>query len=75
MVLIDLTGDTFGRLTVEHLLKRRGPAKQPRWLCRCACGTRDVVVYGERLRSGKTQSCGCLQRELRDGLRWQIQRQ
>lgn len=32
------------------------------WLCRCECGN-EKVVYGDNLRYGYTQSCGCLQKE------------
>src|SRR5699024_11157121 len=31
-------------------------------LCQCDCGN-EAVIDGYRLRSGSTQSCGCLQRE------------
>lgn len=59
-LMIDLFGQKFGRLTV---LKYEG-AKNRRalWLCQCRCGKK-VVVSGKDLRSGKTKSCGCLQRE------------
>jgi len=33
-----------------------------RWVCRCDCGT-ERAVTGTSLRTGKTLSCGCLQRE------------
>lgn len=61
--LIDLTGQRFGRLTV---LERAGKDKfgSIGWLCRCDCGE-ETVVFGKNLRSGHTQSCGCLERELR----------
>lgn len=55
---IDLTGEIFEYLTV---IKRygsddRGEAK---WLCKCECG-KEVVVLGSNLRTGHTQSCGCI---------------
>jgi hypothetical protein len=28
------------------------------WLCRCECGT-ERIIYGAKLRSGRTRSCGC----------------
>lgn len=66
MKLIDLTGQTFERLTVI----RRGPdhvtpsgSMSVRWHCLCTCGER-TLVRGDYLKSGKTRSCGCLQREL-----------
>lgn len=59
---MDLVGRTFGRLTVLA----RGdntPRGQARWLCKCVCG-KTLVVMGWSLKSGRTRSCGCLQREL-----------
>jgi len=55
----NLTGQTFGRLTV---LGREPDRKRPRWLCRCACGNTSVV-RSEGLTSGTSSSCGCLARE------------
>lgn len=59
--VIDLTGRIFGRLTVL----RRGPTDsgQARWICRCSCGTIRYGIVSQSLRSGMTQSCGCLRRE------------
>lgn len=61
-VLIDLVGQRFGRLIV---LSRdpEGTGRKVRWNCRCDCGVL-TSVSGNNLRAGKTQSCGCLQREL-----------
>ncbi|MFF0512443.1 hypothetical protein [Streptomyces sp. NPDC004250] len=55
---IDLTGQTFGRLSV---VKEAGRTPQGRgtWRCRCECGTEKDIV-GNSLRSGTTRSCGCL---------------
>ena len=55
---IDLTGRTFGRLTVS----RRAAGNPPRWWCRCECGERKAIL-GAHLRSGAIESCGCLRRE------------
>jgi len=57
---IDLTGQKFGRLTV---IKYVGSAKGGAlWECKCECGgMKKVESYS--LRSGNTQSCGCLHRE------------
>lgn len=57
---IDLTGQKFGRLTVIEQVKndRRGNA---RWRCSCDCGG-ETTTRGSSLRSGHTQSCGCLLR-------------
>lgn len=63
-VFKDLTGKTFGRLTV---LKRVSNNKWNNvcWLCQCSCKEQtQVVLEGSRLLSGNTSSCGCLQREL-----------
>lgn len=58
--MIDMTGETFGRVTVESFAEMRG--KKVYWNCRCLCGTK-WKVYGYSLRSGATKSCGCLQKE------------
>lgn len=58
---LDLTGERFGRLVA--LERRVGSRKQAAaWLCRCDCGSEKWVIT-ELLRSGKTQSCGCLHKE------------
>ena len=49
----DLTGQTYGRLTVINL---ESPA---RWVCRCECGNLRSVAQ-RNLRSGQVKSCGCL---------------
>lgn len=56
----DLTNKVFGRWTV--LSFRRTTSDKPAWLCRCECGTEKVVraIY---LIDGRSQSCGCFQRE------------
>ena len=54
-------GNTYGRLTVlsfDH--KRKGHVY---YKCACECGG-VVVTEAGNLRAGKTQSCGCLRREL-----------
>lgn len=57
MKLIDITGQTFGRLTVV----RKAP--QPcMWECRCSCGVTRLFT-GPNLRARNTRSCGCLHRE------------
>lgn len=54
--LIEMTGETFGRLTVIG----RVPSKNTnaRWLCQCSCGNQSTVL-GTTLRRGETISCGC----------------
>ena len=54
----DLTGQTFGILTV---IKRAEQGKgSVRWLCRCECGNEKTVAARD-LKAGKTKSCGCRQ--------------
>lgn len=56
----DLIGAEFGRLRVKGLIGRRG--HNVVWLCDCRCSS-VVEVRGDHLRSGATQSCGCLKVE------------
>ncbi len=57
----DLTGQTFGRLTVVSLERRTLTSRGSRayWLCRCKCGE-STVVRGDTLKDGNTVSCGCM---------------
>lgn len=57
MPLKDLTGQTFGRLTVIERGDSDG-SRQAKWTCRCSCG-RTAKVQGYFLRRGLTVSCGC----------------
>lgn len=54
----DLTGMTFGRLTVVKRIENRKD-RASMWLCRCSCGNMSTVK-GYHLRCGATLSCGCL---------------
>lgn len=56
---LDLTGSTYGRLTV---MKLSHIEKGTYWHVTCQCGTR-TVIKGASFRYGSTQSCGCLARE------------
>lgn len=59
---INFVGDRFGRLLVNSLSpERRNKHKQ--WHCTCDCGE-NVLVSSPNLRSGTTNSCGCLRREM-----------
>ncbi len=58
---IDRTGQKFGRWTVLHQGPHEG--KYVTWACRCACGT-ERAVRGARLAAGKSESCGCLHKEI-----------
>ena len=65
-VRMDLTGQRFGRLTV---LDEAEPGCKPsgktyrRWRCRCDCGN-EAIVRQTQLTTGRTRSCGCLQRAI-----------
>ena len=62
MKLIDLTGQTFGYLTVierDYEYQKLKNADKPFWKCKCKCGN-IVSVLGKSLREGNTKSCGCL---------------
>lgn len=59
--LMDLTGQTYGRLTVERRAEN-SKAGGARWCCRCSCGA-TLIVEAIKMRTGNTLSCGCLRRE------------
>ena len=59
----DLTGQTFGRLTVVNLLQERTKDRKTQWRCRCSCGGWAPCVTGNDLTRGHTKSCGCLNSE------------
>lgn len=66
---IDLTGQTFSRLTVlqyadeQHQVYYNGKHKTT-WKCQCSCGN---ICYAttENLKRGDTPSCGCITKENR----------
>jgi len=59
--MIDLTGQTFGRLTVESCAgKLKGLSYY--WNCICVCGN-IKAIKSNSLRSGVTVSCGCYAKE------------
>lgn len=63
----DLTGQTFGRLTVlgsAGWYTQANGTKGSLWRCACTCG-REVNVRVGKLNNGHTRSCGCLQAEQR----------
>lgn len=71
--LIDLNGQKFGRLIVKHRFKDQfTPNGHPyvRWVCKCDCG-KEVMIKSIYLRNYLTQSCGCLNIEIRKKLNWQ----
>ena len=59
--IIDLTGQTFGKLTViKQVESYRGHSA---WLCQCECGNTKIVNSVE-LKNGDTLSCGCLRNSM-----------
>lgn len=58
----NIIGDRYGRLTVTEFF---GVAKDRHslWKCQCDCGA-EIVAAGQNLKSGATQSCGCLRKEI-----------
>jgi hypothetical protein len=57
---IDLTGQTFGRLTVISIANSQ--KRRVFWKCRCVCGN-VCEKAASSLRKGHVKSCGCLHRE------------
>lgn len=60
----DLSGQRFGRLVAISLAPReqwRKPGAE--WLCACDCGVKKVI-QAVILKSGDSNSCGCLRRQL-----------
>lgn len=57
----NIIGQKFGKLTVIEKANKPKNIKERRiyWLCRCDCGN-EKIVSGHDLKSGDTQSCGCL---------------
>ena len=58
----NLIGIKFGRLLVHS---RQGVASNggAKWLCICECGS-STITTSTSLTSGRTKSCGCLQRDI-----------
>lgn len=56
-------GQRFGRYIVMAAGEPQGPRRRPRFLCRCDCGKSRFVTV-ENLRSGHSQSCGCISKYL-----------
>lgn len=59
---LDLIGQKFNRLIVIKLAGKDKNGKY-QWLCRCGCKNKNMIVQSGHLRSGHTQSCGCLKIE------------
>lgn len=58
----DITGNTYGYLTVIERYGMDNNRRNSTWLCECKCGNRSVVNRSA-LVSGHTISCGCRQYE------------
>lgn len=54
--LINLTGKTFGRLTV--ISRAIHPSRHVYWFCSCSCGI-NKIIRGGHLNDGRIVSCGC----------------
>lgn len=52
----DLSGQRFGKLVVQNIVKNRGHTS---WLCKCDCG-KSKIILSTNLMQGYTKSCGCL---------------
>ena len=59
---IDLTGQIFNNWTVISRAPNNNRG-ETMWNCKCNCGN-IKVVQGYSLRKGKSQSCGCLQKQI-----------
>jgi hypothetical protein len=57
----DLKDREFSRLTVEKFVGIEN--HHAVWQCRCSCNE-IVYAYANNLKSGVTQSCGCLRTEI-----------
>lgn len=57
----DIAGQRFGRLTAVRRVETTH--REARWLLKCDCGG-ETVTTGAKVRSGYTQSCGCILREV-----------
>ena len=55
--LIDLTNQTFGRLTVLEKDKARKTNSGSYWICQCECGN-IKSIKSSSLRRGEITSCG-----------------
>lgn len=60
---LKLEGKKFGRLKVLRFYDVDPKRRESRWICKCDCGN-EVIAVGYRLTSGKTRSCGCLNKEI-----------
>ena len=64
---VDVTGDVFGRLTVESYHGSKHHSTY--WNCKCQCGVKRVVRYSYLINK-QVISCGCAKRSGADHPRW-----
>jgi hypothetical protein len=57
-----VVGQRYNRITIQQGAAVRSASGVITWPCRCDCGTQ-LYCNLNRLKSGNTKSCGCLQRE------------
>lgn len=57
---LDLTGKRFGKLVALYPIYSGLKNEHTKWHCKCDCGNECDIDMGN-LRSGKSQSCGCIQ--------------
>ena len=60
MPKLNLLGETYGQLTV--IAEAPNIKDRTAWVCQCSCGNK-ITVITKSLRSGNTQSCGCLHKK------------
>ena len=61
---LDLTNKVFGRLTALELSDKSDSSGHRYWKCKCSCGNPEFVyVRSSHLNTGRTKSCGCINRE------------
>ncbi|MBU7542863.1 hypothetical protein KGP38_09680 [Lactococcus lactis] len=59
---VDLSGQSFGRVTVVEKTSKRDKKGNVIWQCVCSCGN-EKLISTRRLKSNKNISCGCYRRE------------
>lgn len=67
--VVDLTGATFGWLTVIKATGRKADGQTGNyfWLCKCKCG-KETEVRSSYLKNSQTVSCGCYHKERIKGI-------
>ena len=61
--LKDISGKRYGNLVVLEHWESISNGKTHKWLCRCDCGE-TKTVDSNNLKSGRTVSCGCINRKI-----------